>query len=470
MRIKRIAGTIIFCAVFLILLNRIYTVLSWKDTAGEYYSSVDSFYEVDKGLVDVLFFGSSHCYCSIDPSVLWEEHGIGSFSLAISGQDFAGTYYTLKEALKTQDPKVVCVELYGSLFHGYEVEGNLYRNTLPFKMSANSFQMVDDLVADGEKKGAFWLRWPIFHTRYREVKKEDFQTDRPVYLGYYADYTTNSINDIVVYEGNGTMPMEQECETWMREIIELAKENEIQLCFFVAPFVATELEQQQLRHAEAIAGEYQIPVINMVKMMDVLRLDTTKDFHDWAHTNHYGAEKISTYIGDYLAEHYELADHRGDKRYALWEANSKVRAHEEQILQLKSNLNVGGYLDYLSCIRDYVVVISTAGDHLAKDVDISGYLETAGVGEEFYAQGGIWILEDRELIYKTGETEGFYNRNLADSNLLVSRAGGVNAVIVDKVHYHTVEDGINILVYDKVLEKVVDWVGFSAPHNYGIAR
>ena len=107
MRIKRIAGTIVFCAVFLILLNRIYTVLSWKDTAGEYYSSVDSFYEVDKGLVDVLFFGSSHCYCSIDPSVLWEEHGIGSFSLAISGQDFAGTYYTLKEALKTQDPKVV---------------------------------------------------------------------------------------------------------------------------------------------------------------------------------------------------------------------------------------------------------------------------------------------------------------------------------------------------------------------------
>ena len=42
--------------------------------------------------------------------------------------------------------------------------------------------------------------------------------------------------------------------------------------------------------------------------------------------------------------------------------------------------------------------------------------------------------------------------------------------MVDKQNYQKVEQGINILVYDKILGEVVDWVGFSAPHAYGIAR
>ncbi len=470
MKIKRVAKIIIFCVIFLVLLNRIYTILSWKDTAGDYYSSVDSFYEVDNGLVDVLFFGSSHCYCSIDPSVLWNEHGIASFSLAISGQDFASTYYTFKEALKTQDPKVVCVDLYGANFHGYGVEGNLYRNTLPFKLSLNSYERIDNMVPEEDEKQAFWFRWPIFHTRYREVKMEDFQTDRPVYLGYCADYTSNPIQDIVVYEGNETLPLHEDNEKWLRKIMELAQESGTELCFIVAPYVATELEQKQLKYVEVLAAERDIPVLSMIKLQDELGIDTKKDFNDWGHTNHYGAQKISNYVGDYLAGHYDLEDHRGDERYALWDENSKVRRHEEQKQQLKLTYNVGGYLDYISCIRDYIVVISTAGNHLSEDADIADSLQTVGVSEEFYGDGGIWIFEDRELVYKTGETNALHHMNLVDGDLLVSRAEGVNAVIVDKVHYQTVEDGINILVYDKVLGEVVDWVGFSAPHAYGIAR
>ena len=111
MKIKNAAKIIVFCILFLFFLNRIYDIFSWKDTAGDYTSSMEVFYDLEDNIVDVLFLGSSHVYCSIIPAILWEDYGMASFNMAISGQDLAGSYYNFKEALKTQDLKVVCVDL-----------------------------------------------------------------------------------------------------------------------------------------------------------------------------------------------------------------------------------------------------------------------------------------------------------------------------------------------------------------------
>ena len=470
MRVKRIAKVIIFCVIFLFLLNRIYYILSWKDTAGEYYSSVNSYYDLEEDLVDVLFLGSSRCYCSINNAVLWDEYGIGNFSLSISGQDFAGTYHTLKEALKTQTPRVVCVELYGSIFDGYMDEGNLYRTTLPFKYSANFYNVVDNLVTDEEKKSDFWLKWPIVHTRYSELQKEDFLTDRPVYLGYHAEFRTQAIGPIEVYQGEEEEPLPAEREKWLQKIIELAKEKDIELCFFIAPYAVTEADQKIFKYVERIAGEHNIPVLNMLVLAEELELDVNTDFIDWAHTNYYGAQKVSEYVGEYLVTHYALEDHRGDERYALWDENSKVRRHEVYNHQMKLSMDIGTYLDLMSCIQEYVVVVSTAGEHVSQEPDISEYLQTLGIGEEFYASGGIWILEDGEPVYISTEANSMHYVDLGISDLSVSSVNGTKSIMVDKQNYQKVEQGINILVYDKILGEVVDWVGFSAPHAYGIAR
>uniref|UniRef100_UPI004055F2B4 hypothetical protein n=1 Tax=Acetatifactor sp. TaxID=1872090 RepID=UPI004055F2B4 len=343
MKVREIAKISIFCVIFLILFNRIYTILSWKDTAGDFYSSVDSFYELEEDIVDVLYFGSSRCYCSIDPSVMWNEHGIASYSLAISGQDFAGTYYTLKEALKTQKPKVAVVELYGSVFSGYLVEGNLYRTTLPFKISENSYEMVDHLVTDEEKKTDFWFRWPILHTRYAELQMEDFQTDRPVYLGYRASFVTQNIGDIMNNPKGTAQPLPEEREMWLQKIIGLAEESGTELCFFIAPYAVTEEDWKLFNYVEGIAEEHDIPFLNMLELKDELRIDVNEDFSDWAHTNHYGARKVSGYLSDFLAANYDLEDHRGEESYALWDENSFVRGREIEVQELKEFPSVGEY-------------------------------------------------------------------------------------------------------------------------------
>lgn len=470
MRIKRCLKIIVFCSIFLILLNRIYTILSWKDTAGDYYSSVDSFYELEKDVADVLFFGSSHCYCSVDPSVFWDKQGIASFNLAISGQDFAGTYYTLKEALKTQSPRVICMDLYYANATGYAVEGNLYRNTLPFKISKNSYEMVDELVEDETRKNEFWFRWPIFHTRYKEIKVEDFRTDLPVYLGYFATFVTQQVGDIATYSGEEVNAMPEEREEWLRKIVELAKENDVEVCFFIAPYVATENELKTYRYVKNWAEEQNIPLLDMMELSDELGMNSYTDFSDPGHTNHYGAQKVSRYLCNYVAEHYELTDHRGEDTYALWDENSKVRSHEVKNEKLRSVTSISRYLDMVSDMEDYVVVISNTGNYVAEGEDITDHLFELGIGEEFYTTGGVWIFEDAGMRYATSDVNALYHVDLEYSDLLVSRAEGINSVVVDRQQYQKVMAGINILVYDKVLGKVADCVGFSAAASYQSVR
>lgn len=452
------------------LLDRIYTILSWKDTAGDYYSSVNSYYELEDDVVDVLFLGSSHCYCSVDPSVLWDKYGIASFNLAISGQDFAGTYYTLKEALKTQKPQLVCMELFYSNRTGYQVDGNLYRNTLPFKFSKNSYEVVDSLVQDEERKKDLWLRWPILHTRYKELQEEDFRIKSPTYLGYRVEFATNDVGSLPLYTGNEILELPEERNEWLLKIVNLAKENDIQLCFFIAPYVASEEDQKLWKAVKKLAEEEDIPVLDMVELSGELGLDTRSDFCDWQHTNYYGAQKVSKYLGAYIKENYNLEDYRGQEVYALWDENSKVCNHEVKAQELRSVTDMGNYLDKISLLEESVVVISTAGNHLAEEMDISDRLYELGIGDGFYTVGGLWVIEDSKMCYAALEADAFYHVDLDYSDLLVSRAEGVNSVVVDKQQYQKVIDGINILVYDKVLGKVADCVGFSTAASYQAVR
>ena len=106
---KKAIRCIAFLLILFFVIIRAYDILSWKDTSEAYLSSTKQLYSTEDDLMDVVFLGSSHCYCGISPDVLWGNYGISAFNMTTSGQDKISTYYLLKETLKTQSPDVVCV-------------------------------------------------------------------------------------------------------------------------------------------------------------------------------------------------------------------------------------------------------------------------------------------------------------------------------------------------------------------------
>lgn len=470
MRVKRVARTILFCAVLLLSLNTVYRVLAWKDTAGEYYSSVDTFYGLEEDLIDVLFLGSSHCYCSIDNSRLWEDYGIASFSLAVSGQDLVSSYYTFAEALKTQKPDVVCLEMYGAVFQGYGNIGNLYRNTLPFRMSANSYAAVRALVKEDDPMDYF-LKWPIVHTRYAELKREDFISDLPVYIGYHAEFNTQEIWEPAPYGGQTPAAIAEENEQYVRKLIELAQEEGIGVCLFVAPYAADDGAQSYYRYAEGIAQEYGVAFMNLTDPGEGLSLDLHSDFIDFAHTNYYGAQKVTSHLGEYLKTAYDLPDRRGDERYVLWDEDAIVRLHEVQNYEGFPRIyDLRAYLDYIGRVSGYTVFVCTEGEYLAENVELSMDLGMLGIGEEFWDGHHVWVFDDGELSYLSGEGDILHYADLTKGEYAVGGTSEKPTVHIDRENRLVVENGINIVVYDNLLGKTVDAVGFDAMQQYTAVR
>lgn len=478
--IKRCAGTIAFFLILLLVLGRIYQVLSWKDGSGGYMTPVETFYGLEENVVDALFLGSSHCFCSVINSQLWDDYGIAGYSLSISGQDIAASYYWLKEALKTQKPKVVCLEMFGATYHGYGVDGNLYRNTLPYHMSADYLSMVRDLIdedsgslqtengiVDEEDRSSFLAKWPIIHTRYKELQKQDFTGPDTLYIGFSAQIDGLRSNPITwamydgeLYTGDETMEMEE--EEWLRKIIELTREEGVGLCLFLAPMSVTAQDQMRMNYVEALAGEEGIPFLNFVDLRDEMKFDTEQDFLDWGHVNHKGAEKVTAALGRFISQNYALEDHRGDKRYELWERDLATRAHEFSNLILQQSADIQYILDFAVYCTDYTVILTSDGDYFRETDYMADRLAPLGIEEEFETGGGIWMIENGEVTWKTISGVGEWYMEQSGADIALFRAEGASRVFVERQDCAKVSDGINIVFYDNLLKNVVYAVGFSA--------
>lgn len=467
MRIKRVVKAAAFCIILVFFLNSIYKIFSWKDTAGDYYSSIESFYDLKEDLVDVLFLGSSRCYCTINNAVLWEEEGISSFSLAISGQDIASSYHCFVEALKTQTPEVVCFELYGTTFQGYGVDSNMYRNTLPYHYSLNAVNVVRAIAPDRQEE--LLLRWPIVHTRYTELKKQDFEAERPAYVGYHSEFATKPVDTLWSGVGTEELAIGEAEEMWLRKIISLAKENDIELCFFVAPAMWSEKEQKNINYVEKIARENGVPVLNMAQLEQELQLNRGTDFIDTAHTNYYGSKKVSSFMANFLKQNYDLKDRRGEAGYELWNENSIVRGHEYQNQILKTIYVMQDYLEQLSSMEEYTIIITSSGNYLSEEVDVEDYVYLFGL-ENFYTASGIWVIENGEQVYSGVGADVLKYMDIQEDDLAVYNTSGITGVIINRQEYAKTQNGINIVVYDNVLGQVVDAVGFDATGQYRMVR
>ena len=93
---KKAVRVICFITVCFLWLSAVYEVLRWKDTHGDYISSVTELKETPANTVDVVFVGSSHVYAGIYPSYMWSDWGISAFNVSISGMDRDSAYYYMK--------------------------------------------------------------------------------------------------------------------------------------------------------------------------------------------------------------------------------------------------------------------------------------------------------------------------------------------------------------------------------------
>lgn len=309
--IKRIAGTIGFVLIFLLILSGASDLLMHKQIEGRWNmtAKVVGFYNEEPDSFDVMFFGSSHMYCSVDPAVFYEETGLKSYVFATQQQPLWITYHYMIEALKTQRPELLVVETHMAVQEeDYMDEATNHTAIDPIPMSKNKLDMIFASVPKGERR-FYIFNIMKYHGRWEYLEKEDFvrayeKTTDPD-KGYVR---LSEVSDDVVWEDVSSVT-ESRVGTpknieYLHKIIDLAEKENIRLVMFKSPSNATVEEKMFYNGVAEVAVQRGVEFIdfNTREHYEAMGLDIKEDFYDQRHLNDTGMKKFVPYFSKFLVE------------------------------------------------------------------------------------------------------------------------------------------------------------------------
>jgi len=290
--------------------------------AWDMTTKTNGFYNETENRFHVMGFGSSHMYCTVNPVALWEKAGIPSYLLTSQQQPPCVTYYYIKEALKTQSPKVVLLETYMfTLPPPATYDEGVYHDATDFlKQSKNRRDLINELVPK-EDRINFHLPFLKYHTRWEELGETDFD---PTYLdkrdwlkGYIFLKDAQPISvDSSIANSEVRIPIPEENLEYLNKIVELSKEYNFKLLFIAAPYNVSKEEHGVFNSISDFSAQNGIDFIDFNKLFNELHFDTQTDFYDNGHTNAYGSEKATNYLAEYLKNNYNLKNHSSDEIYS----------------------------------------------------------------------------------------------------------------------------------------------------------
>lgn len=314
-----------------------------------------------KNTMDVMYFGSSHMYCSINPVVMWEEAGIPSYSFATQQQPVWISYHYMKEALKYQKPKVMVLDvLMTKQQEDYSAEG-INRTAIDLlPMSLNRIAMIQASVPKGER-ASYVINFIKYHSRWQELKEEDWAWANAKFFGeeeemppqsvgpsILSPFSTDPLKGYVMLDKISPITEKANLEEvtdqrqltdktthYLQKIIDLTEEEGIQLVLYKAPSTATAEEKEYFNAVEEIAKVNAIPFIDYNMLYEEIGLDQEKDFYDKGHVNYVGAEKVTKHFTKFLQEHVELTDRRTEDKYANWKDSVAYYKSEKEARPLK---------------------------------------------------------------------------------------------------------------------------------------
>lgn len=465
--VKKIILFFAFTSLLFIAVFFSYKIVKWKDTTGNYCSSIEQLYNTDDNLIDVVFVGSSQVYCDVYPCFLWEKAGISSFDMSVSGQDKVSSYYELKELLKTQSPEVVFVDLYGLFSEGNAIEGNRYRNLLSMKPSLNSYNHVKDFFEGDSESNVndYLFRFPIVHTRYKELTRLDFENYVPnTFLrGEQFIFQTNWAAPSPTKDSYNPEKLSDSNLKWLNDLYNLSIENSFNLVLMKTPFYDAGTDQNILDGASVFASEKGLDFIDFNKIADELGLDYSFDFYDGNHTNAYGARKISKYLSNYIKDKYPVPDHRGDSRYSQWDDDLQFFYREEAKNEIKNEPDIYALSSLLNEYKtDFSAIISIEyTSSIGNNIDT--YKDGLGlIGMEYddIITGGKWLYRNGQLTLLADNdpelSATIYELNKYDTIVVKYKEdGSAENVMIGPNDYSNVGTYISITVYDELLKEVV---------------
>ena len=288
----------------------------------------EEYYAQPENTIDLLFLGSSHSYCTFDPEIFDQALGTNSWQLGTPSQHADTSYYVLLNALQTQAPDTVVMELYWDVLDD-DFEMNQAVSFFEVCNDPNLVEAYYKEVFPAGEKAKYAL--PAIRHQQSYFSYRSSRLERAVETNYGLTQPPAAVaNGVEYYQAKGyvycdiVIPEEEFDATnqyknldgkdwkmstvqkdYLDRIVALCQERNIRLLFVTAPIAPVSMDYIQnydlihvalASYAESAGVDY----VDLNLVNEQTPFLTYENFRDDAHLNHSGVIKTDQWYLDYL--------------------------------------------------------------------------------------------------------------------------------------------------------------------------
>ena len=326
-KVKIVVQIAVFIGIFLILLIAVSYMVR---TNGDVKDRFAGFYAEKKDTLDIVMIGSSPVFPYYAAPKLWGETGIAMYPLSSNVQRPVAMKYLVEEAEKYQSPKLYIFEMRMFTMEDEGLRENMAYTrgvTDNLRYSRLRNRTIQAMVPEDEEEGrlSFYLDIMKYHTNWKmlalpsEWANVAYYNPHPLKGYTFKDEVgPQPMPDCGGAEGTKAIPKEQ--EAYLMDLLEYLKQGGHDALFIVSPYGESLEDQQMYNYIEEIVSAGGYPFLNMNDHYQEIDIIFEEDFADYgSHTNAVGAGKCTDFLKEYLLEHYDFTDKRGDAVYASWD-------------------------------------------------------------------------------------------------------------------------------------------------------
>ena len=285
---------------------------------------VEGFYQETPGSLDAVFIGASDMYTSFIPGRAYEKYGFTSYLLASESITSDGVLTAVKEVVRTQNPQLVVVEANAFLYSDTKNDQNQayihkFFDNLPFSLNKLDYIQKNVPVDDRWEYIFPLIKYHGLWTEYPErfyMMASDLTLDMRGY-NYLKGFRTTaqvfksktpSLNE-QIYTEHDTLPLDPKLETQLRELMDYAKQNDVNLVFVRAPHYVTKSTYDRVKRSNQMAhivNEEGFSYYTFESDARDIGIDDQHDFYNEEHMNVYGALKFTDYVAERLVNVEDL--------------------------------------------------------------------------------------------------------------------------------------------------------------------
>lgn len=309
---RHFKNVLFFVILFMILSgmsNRIQTISIENDNFVQNRNkSIYRIMREPRNSVDVIVVGDSLSYSSVSPMELWKNHGISSYVCGQSGQMIQETFHMLENVFRSQSPKLIILET-NVLFKGQ-----------------SGMEGLKEIVSE-------WANHHFPLIRNHDIWKSLITEKKYIEESYNGFMLRCQVNSYV--KGNYMIKTKEKqvipdnVIKYMNQIMKLCERKGAELFLLSTPS-PDNYNYSKHNGIEEYAREHSIKYLDMNLELNKIGINWETDSLDKGdHLNLSGAQKVTWYLGQYIADNYKMPDHRGEELYDSLE--KKVQKYEKKI-------------------------------------------------------------------------------------------------------------------------------------------